>query len=227
MQREYQIHSHSNDHQTTYHFLVDRIKVYPFLNDPGLSFLASHDDVIEWKHFPRYWPFVRGIHQSPLNSPHKGQWRRALTVCICAWINGWISNLKAGYLRRHHAHHAVTVMISHTGLLDKNGGHLVFIFKCILQNKRCMFWFLWTLLRLLYWYQLNAQVTATHSLKQNVVISIKCPSQFLPDFFLQLVVQPMTKIMLHVLKIVCNSIKSGYPILKIALSCLNHIVRSQ
>ena len=21
-----------------------------------------HDDVIKWKHFPRYWPFVRGIH---------------------------------------------------------------------------------------------------------------------------------------------------------------------
>ena len=23
----------------------------------------SHDDVIKWKHFPRYWPFVRGIHR--------------------------------------------------------------------------------------------------------------------------------------------------------------------
>ena len=30
------------------------------------------------KHFPRYWPFVLGIHQSPVNSPHKGQWRGAL-----------------------------------------------------------------------------------------------------------------------------------------------------
>ena len=29
------------------------------------------DDVIKWKHFPRNWPFVRGIH--PVNSPHKGQ----------------------------------------------------------------------------------------------------------------------------------------------------------
>ena len=28
----------------------------------------------KWKHFPRYWPFVQGIHRSPLNSPHKGQW---------------------------------------------------------------------------------------------------------------------------------------------------------
>ena len=37
-----------------------------------------HDDVIKWEHFPRYWPFVRGIHRSPVNSPHKGQWRGAL-----------------------------------------------------------------------------------------------------------------------------------------------------
>ena len=25
--------------------------------------VLSHDDVIKWKHFPRYWPFVRGIHR--------------------------------------------------------------------------------------------------------------------------------------------------------------------
>ena len=35
--------------------------------------LSQHDDVIKWKHFPRYWPFVRGIHRSPVNYPHKGQ----------------------------------------------------------------------------------------------------------------------------------------------------------
>ena len=45
-----------------------------------------HDDVIKWKHFPRYWPFVRGIHRSPANSPHKGQWRGAyMLFVICAW----------------------------------------------------------------------------------------------------------------------------------------------
>ena len=38
-----------------------------------LVLLTQHDDVIKWKHFPRYWPFVRGIHRSPVNSPHKGQ----------------------------------------------------------------------------------------------------------------------------------------------------------
>ena len=47
-----------------------------------------HDDIIRWKHFPRYWPFVRGIHRSPVNSPHKGQWRGALIFSlIYAWIN--------------------------------------------------------------------------------------------------------------------------------------------
>ena len=52
-----------------------------------------HDDVIKWKHFPRYWPFVRGIHRSSVNSPHKGQWRGALMFSlICAWINGWVNN---------------------------------------------------------------------------------------------------------------------------------------
>ena len=49
-----------------------------------------HDDVIKWKHFPRYWPFLRGIHRSPVKSPHKGQWRVALMFSlICAWINIW------------------------------------------------------------------------------------------------------------------------------------------
>ena len=70
-----------------------------------------HDDVIKWKHFPRYWPFVRGIHRSPLNSPHKGQWRGALMFSlICVWINGWVNNREAGDLRRYRAHYDVTVM---------------------------------------------------------------------------------------------------------------------
>ena len=29
----------------------------------------NHDDVIKWNHFPRYWPFVRGIHRSPSQTP--------------------------------------------------------------------------------------------------------------------------------------------------------------
>ena len=78
------------------------------------SFLLCfcHDDVIKWKHIPRYWPFVRGIHRSPVNSPHKGQWCGALMFSlICVWINGWVNNREAGDLRRHRAHYDVTVMI--------------------------------------------------------------------------------------------------------------------
>ena len=44
--------------------------------------VAAHNDVIKRKHFPRYWPFVRGIHQSPVNSPHKGQWRGVFNVFL-------------------------------------------------------------------------------------------------------------------------------------------------
>ena len=70
-----------------------------------------HDDVIKWKPFPRYWPFVRGIHRSPVNSPHKDQWRGALMFSrICAWINGRANTREAGDLRRHHAHYDVIVM---------------------------------------------------------------------------------------------------------------------
>ena len=67
-----------------------------------------NDDVIKWKHFPRYWPFVRGIHRSPGSSPHKGQWRGALMFSLtCVRINGWINNREAGDLRRHRAHYDV------------------------------------------------------------------------------------------------------------------------
>ena len=72
----------------------------------------GHDDVIKWKHFPRYWPFVQGIHRSPLNSPDKGQWRGALMFSlICAWTNGWLNNRDAGDLRCHRAHYDVTMMM--------------------------------------------------------------------------------------------------------------------
>ena len=72
----------------------------------------SQDDVIKWKHFPRYWSFVRRIHRSPLNSPHKGQWRGALMFSlICAWRNGWVNNRDAGDLRRHRAHYDVIVLL--------------------------------------------------------------------------------------------------------------------
>ena len=72
---------------------------------------GDHDDVIKWKHFPRNWPFVRKIHRSPVNFPHKGQWRGALMFSlIYVWINDWANNREAGDLRRQHGHYDVIVM---------------------------------------------------------------------------------------------------------------------
>ena len=53
--------------------------------------IPLHDDIIKWKHFPRYW-------------------------CVCGeftghWINGWVNNREADNLRRHCAHYDVIVMI--------------------------------------------------------------------------------------------------------------------
>ena len=82
--------------------------------------LNMHDDVIKWKHFPRNWSFVWGIHRSPVNSPHKGQWRGALMFSlIWVWINGWVNNREVGDLRCDGTHYDVIVMfrlISYTGL---------------------------------------------------------------------------------------------------------------
>ena len=96
-----------------------------------ISAQVIHNDVIWWKHIPSYWPFVRGIHRSPMNSthrgqwrpfmrgfhqssvnsPHKGQWRGDLVFSlICAWTNGWVKNQTAGDLRRHYTYYDVIVM---------------------------------------------------------------------------------------------------------------------
>ena len=77
-----------------------------------MSPTPHHDYVIKWKHFPRYWSFVSGIHLSPVDSPHKGQWRRPLMFSlICPWTNGWANTRETGDLRRHRPHYNVTVMI--------------------------------------------------------------------------------------------------------------------
>ena len=74
--------------------------------------ISYHNDVIKWKHFPRYWPFVRGIHRSSVNSQHNGQWRGALmSSFICPAINGWVNTREAGDLRRLRTHYDVTLIL--------------------------------------------------------------------------------------------------------------------
>ena len=61
-------------------------KIVFHLMTSSCYFSISHDDVIKWKHCPRYWPFVRGIPRS-------------------------VNNGEAGDLRRHRAHYDINVMI--------------------------------------------------------------------------------------------------------------------
>ena len=70
----------------------------------------NHDGIIKWKHFPYYWPFVRGIYMWPMDSPHKNEWCRALILpLICAWTNSWDVR-GAGDLRCHCTYYDITVM---------------------------------------------------------------------------------------------------------------------
>ena len=86
---------------------MNLLKIIKHLIDDYVNF---HDDVIKWKDL-RYCAFVWGIHRSPVNSSHRGQWRGAwMFSLICAWINGWVNNRDAGDLRRHRPHNYVTVM---------------------------------------------------------------------------------------------------------------------
>ena len=69
--------------KTTWKLVMMQNRRFSFSYPPtshslGQAPLTWQDDVIKWKHFPRYWPCMRGIHRSAVNSPHKGQQRGAL-----------------------------------------------------------------------------------------------------------------------------------------------------
>ena len=95
---------------------------------PGDEYMDSetrlyllHDDVIKWKHFPCYWPFVRGIHRLLVNSPHKDQGRGALAFSLlCAWTNGWINNRDAGDFKCHRAHYDLIVISRWWTVVQRN-----------------------------------------------------------------------------------------------------------
>ena len=56
-----------------------------------------HDGVIKWKRFPHYWPFVWEMHLSPVNSPHRGQWRGALMFSLIYALNKGLSKQPWGW----------------------------------------------------------------------------------------------------------------------------------
>ena len=68
-------------------------------HDRSTGHMSGYSHIFLWtilsmmisSNFSRYWPFVREIHLPPANSPHKGQWRRAL---MFLWSSPWIHNDK-------------------------------------------------------------------------------------------------------------------------------------
>ena len=101
--------------------------------------VPQYDDVMKWKHFPRCFPFVREIHQSPVNFPYKGQKRGVLMfslICICT--NGWVNNLNVDDNRR--SHYDATVMNRRSSarlqylhcrdIRSASNGRVCLLFKC-------------------------------------------------------------------------------------------------
>ena len=74
----------------------------------NLVLRLSHDEVFKWKYFPCYWPFVRGIHRSPVAVTRNF----GVFFYFYAWTNGWANNRCGGDLRCHRARYDVTVMNS-------------------------------------------------------------------------------------------------------------------
>ena len=83
-------------------------------------------NVIKWKHFPCYWPFVLEIPRSLVNAPHKGQWRGVLMFSlICVWINGLVNNRETGNLIIHHTRYGFTVMTLLNGGWDPSSSRVI------------------------------------------------------------------------------------------------------
>ena len=68
-----------------------------------------------WRHqmetFSALPALCEGIHRSPVDSPHKDQWRGILMFSfICAWTHDWANNQDVGDLKRRRAHYCIIVM---------------------------------------------------------------------------------------------------------------------
>ena len=114
------------------HLFVPRVNI----NTACSTHWHTHDDVIKWKHFPRYWPFVWGIHRSPVNSRHKGQWRGAFMFFHDLRPNNdWVNNREAGDLRRYRAHYDVIVMYTLSYTL------VIAFLDCSMMSNRWSRWF--------------------------------------------------------------------------------------
>ena len=97
-----------------------RYQIYTVLAG-GIVWRCCHDDVMAWKPVPRYWPFVRGIHRWPVDSPHKGP-----DVTVNKILNKQLSCRWFKKPWRSWWHHC-----NASGFL-----HLIVIINVILENPR-------------------------------------------------------------------------------------------
>ena len=63
-----------------------------------------HDDVIKWKDFPRYWPFMQEIHRSPVNLPAQRPVTRSFDVSFDMLLNIRLSKQSSGWLFKTPSH---------------------------------------------------------------------------------------------------------------------------
>ena len=83
------------------------VLLYASINSYGFTWEEStdHDDV-KWKHFSRYWHFVRGIHRCiPLTKASHAE----LWCFLWSASEHWVNNRYAGDLKRHRTLYDVIV----------------------------------------------------------------------------------------------------------------------
>ena len=96
--------------------------------------LIADRNVSWWRHemetFSALLAICAGNSPVPVNSPHKGQWRRASMFSLtCVWINDWVNNRKAGDLRHYRTHYDVIVMVN--CLIWETRGCVIMRFICM------------------------------------------------------------------------------------------------
>ena len=96
-ERHYKLEESSNITDNSCHMSHRNSAEMEFIPDDMELETQCHDDVIKWKHFPRYWSLVLGIHRWPMNSPHKGLWRRAMMFSLICALNKRLSKQSWGW----------------------------------------------------------------------------------------------------------------------------------
>ena len=111
--------------------------------------------------------------------PRKGQWRGALMFSlICAWINLWVNNRKAGDLRRYRAHYDVIVMIAfvHDILVYHMFFHLVFDMRNSEPWAGLTYWI--TRRKLLsVWWRIRFSYPIVLKLAESTAVILQCAMQ--------------------------------------------------